>query len=289
MFSVLLPGQWLLNLHQPGSWDQVMPDVGSNCIVLKATWKQSPGTSASFEITSQKAPSYECSAWSRPTKAPRWLQEAVDRSACATCWGVGVRSQGPTVCPAVREPVVLSKDWRRWKRGKDDVPEDRGPPALIPLRMLSYLSLPVRLGDVWLYWHCCPLMGISYGLITIYMHMCRKYIFYLYMRTNKSGMKQGYRKCSFQLHQLHTSPFAGNRWDMHAQILQEAGANRAKRQQGIDTLRIPCNKAAALSPPALGLTIAASGTRKGKWRVSLTPVIPSCHRASWEAPMASAD
>jgi len=179
MFSAPLLRWWLLNLHQLGSWAQVMPGEGSNCVILKGAGRQSPGISAPFEITPEKVPSYGFSARSRPAKDPCWLQEAVDRSTRAVYWGTVVRSQGSKVPPTVREPVVLSKDWRRWKRDKIDVPEDHGPSStLILSRTLLQLGLPACVEDVWLYWHCCPLMHIRYGLIYahIYASIYKLYI-----------------------------------------------------------------------------------------------------------------
>lgn len=216
--------------------------------------------------------------------------------------GVGVRSRVPRVPWAVREPGPVER-LEEVTEGQIWCPRGHGPCSLtLPHDPAAESPSLCAGGNVWLYCHHCPLMCIRYGLITIYKIYVLFIYTYLYKKKPKSGMRQGYWKCNFQLHQWHTPHFAGNwpvcggvRWDSCAQLLQEAGAKQGERQQGERQQGShwgcvhPCSEAVALSPPALAPAIPAKGVRKGKWRVSLTPVISSCHRASREAPVASTD
>lgn len=89
-------------------------------------------------------------------------------------------------------------------------------------------------------------------------------------------------KMQFPAPSVACSPFF---WELACLLWCQMGhvyqaiANQFERQRDLteDTLtRVhPFSEAGAVSPPALALPMVV---RKGKWRVSLTPVISSCHR-----------
>ena len=132
-----------------------------------------------------------------------------------------------------------------------------------------------------------------------------------------------FTSCTFS--NLLWSVTCGVRWGMCACLLHNAAANGAEMQCGVITesfvlertpkghlVQLPRNEQGHLQlgqicwgPPQCMCILTArlwpllpqpwpqawlrGGMRKGKWRVPLTPVIPSCHWACWEAPAVSTD